>query len=127
MKEVDLGPIGDRSGMTVAKALMEAGIIPAEKLTPDSITMVYAAEVSPGVTNLYVQVDDGVVDAEVIAAAESSVATKKLKKIRSKEEMMLETLAEELNLDPYSLIEKYQDKVAVGQAVENHDSRPSNL
>jgi len=127
MKEVDLGPIGDRSGMTVAKALMEAGIIPAEKLTPDSITMVYAAEVSPGVTNLYVQVDDGVVDAEVIAAAESSVATKKLKKIRSKEEMILETLAEELSLDPYSLIEKYQDKVAVGQAVENHDSRPSNL
>jgi len=127
MKEVDLGPIGDRSGMTVAKALMEAGIIPAEKLTPDSITMVYAAEVSPGVTNLYVQVDDGVVDAEVIAAAESSVATKKLKKIRSKEEMMLETLAEELNLDPYSLIERYQDKMAVGQAVENHDNRPSTL
>ena len=127
MKEVDLGPIGDRTGHSVAKALMEAGIIPAQKLSPDSTTMINAREVSPGVTHLYATVDDEAVDAEVIAAAEAPVANKKINKIRSKEEIKLEALAEELSLDPYSLIERYQDKVAVGQAVENHDNRPSTL
>ena len=126
MKEIDLGPIGDRSGISVAKALMEAGIIPAEKLSPDTTTMINAKEIA-GVTHIFANVDDEAVDSEVIAAAETPVATKKINKIRSKEELMLEALAEELSLDSYSLIEKYQDKVAVGQAVENHDNRPSTL
>ena len=127
MKEVDLGPIGSRNGETTAKALMEGEILPTEKVGPDMNARVYAREESPGVTHLFAMVDDSAVDAEVIAASEAPIATKPLKQVKSKEELILESLAEELSLDPYSLIEKYQDKVAVGQAVENHDSRPSNL
>ena len=98
MKEIDLGPIGDRSGISVAKALMEAGIIPAEKLSPDTTTMINAKEIA-GVTHIFANVDDEAVDSEVIAAAETPVTTKKINKIRSKEELMLEALAEELSLD----------------------------
>lgn len=126
MKEVDLGPIGDRSGASVTKALMEAGIVPAQKISPDT-HVVAAKEISPGVTHMFAQVDDSAVDAEVIAAAETTVASQNLYNIKAKEELMLEALAEELNLDSYSLIERYQDKVAVGQAVENDDNRPSTL
>ena len=126
MKEVDLGPIGSRNGETVAKALMEGGILPPEKVGPDMNARIYAREES-GATHIFAMVDDEAVDAEVIAASEVSVATRPLNQAKSREELILESLAEELNIDPYSLIEKYQDKVAVGQAVENHDNRPSTL
>jgi putative salt-induced outer membrane protein YdiY len=126
MKEVDLGPIGDRSGASVTKALMEAGIVPAQKINTDT-HVVAAKEISPGVTHMFAQVDDSAVDAEVIAAAETTVATKRLNQIRSREELMLEALAEELALDSDSLIERYQDKVAVDIAVEDFDTRPSTL
>lgn len=64
---------------------------------------------------------------ETESTIEAPVATKKPQKIKEQSELILEAIAEEMGLDSNSLIERYQDKVAVGQAVENHDNRPSTL